>query len=154
MKDYIQIRIDTDLKERFRRVAEEQNPGLPKNQVMSTVVRGMIVEYIEKHERRRKMEYLQELTGQESGIVIYGREGILCNWSSIKGLPRIFATGLVGLGEEIPEVEGEHVDDLSGILEGVEINIYANYDDDELPKSGTVYEISDDVIVVAPDGWN
>jgi hypothetical protein len=49
MKDYIQIRIDTDLKERFRQVAEVQNPGLPKNQVMSAVVREMIVEYIEKY---------------------------------------------------------------------------------------------------------
>ena len=153
MKDYIQVRIDSDLKEAFRQVAEEQNPGLPKNQVMSAVVRGMIVEYVKKHERRGKMEYLQDLTGQESGIVIYGREGILCNWSSIKGFPRIFATGLIGLGEEIPEVEGEHTNDLSSVLEDVEINVYANYDDDELPTSGTVYEISDDVVVVAPDGW-
>lgn len=49
MKDYIQVRIDIELKEAFRRVAEQQNPGLPKNQVMSTVVREMIVEYIGKH---------------------------------------------------------------------------------------------------------
>lgn len=153
MKDYLQIRIDTKIKEQFRQVAEAQNPGLPKNQVMSAVVREMIVEYVKKHEGRRKMEYLQELTGQESGIVIYGREGILCNWSGIKGLPRIFATGLIGLGEEIPAVEGEHTDDLSGVLEGVEINVYANYTDEELSKPGTVYELSDDVVVVAPDGW-
>jgi len=52
MKDYIQIRIDTELKEQFRQVAEKQNPGLPKNQVMSAVVRAMIVEYIEKYKEK------------------------------------------------------------------------------------------------------
>ena len=99
------------------------------------------------------LKNLQELTGQESGIVIYdGKDGILCNWSSINGFPRISATGLIGLGEEIPEVEGEHYDDLSGLLEGVNIEIYAYYTDDELPKSGTVYQIGD-ITVIAPDGW-
>lgn len=96
---------------------------------------------------------LQELTGQESGIVIYGNEGILCNWSSINGLPRILATGLVGMGEEIPKVEGEHLDDLSGVLDGVEITVCANYDDEELPKVGTVYEVDDGILIVAPEGW-
>ncbi len=97
---------------------------------------------------------LQELTGQESGIVIYdGKEGILCNWSSINGYPRIFATGLVGMGDEIPEVKGEYYDDLSGLLDRVNITIVAQYDDDKLPKNGTVYRISDDVIVIAPDDW-
>lgn len=101
------------------------------------------------------MKNLQELTGQESGIVIYGgKDGILCNWSSIQGLPRIFnGNGLVGLDEEIPEVEGEHYDDLSGLLENVNIEICAHYTDDELPKSGIVYCLGDDVIVIAPDGW-
>ena len=99
------------------------------------------------------MRNLQELTGQESGIIIYNeKDGILCNWSSINGFPRIFAFGLVGLGEEIPEVEGEHYDDLSGLLEGVQLNISAHYTDDELPKSGTVYQIGD-ITVIAPDDW-
>lgn len=48
MKDYLQVRIDKDLKDRFRRVAEEQNPGLPKDRVMSTVIRELIVAYIHK----------------------------------------------------------------------------------------------------------
>ena len=99
------------------------------------------------------MRNLQELTGQESGIVIYGEDGILCNWSGINGFPRIFAFGLVGLGEEITEVEGEHYDDLSGLLENVNIEICAHYTDDELPKSGTVYQINDEITVIAPDDW-
>lgn len=97
---------------------------------------------------------LQELTGQESGIVVYqDREAILCNWSSIDGLPRMFATGLIGLGEEIPDVDGEHTDNLADLLNGVNISIAAHYIDDELPENGTVYELSDGVTVIAPDGW-
>lgn len=99
------------------------------------------------------MRNLQELTGQESGIVIYNeKDGILCNWSSINGFPRVFATGLIGLGEEIPEIEGEHTDNLSDLLENVNIEIRAHYTDEELPKSGTVYQIGD-ITVIAPDGW-
>lgn len=99
-------------------------------------------------------ENLQELTGQESGIIIFdNKEGILCNWSHTNGIPRMFATGLIGMGEEIPKAEGVHHDDLSALFDGVEINVYADCDDEELPKSGTVYNISDDVIVIAPDDW-
>jgi hypothetical protein len=98
---------------------------------------------------------LGELTGQESGIVIYGNIGVLCNWAGIDGLPRIFATGsLIGMGEEIPKIQGEHFDDLSGVLDGVEIQVLADYDEGDLPTSGTVYEVGDGVLVVAPDGWN
>lgn len=96
---------------------------------------------------------LQELTGQESGIVVYGNKGILCNWSGIFGLPRMFATGLIGLNEAIPVVEGEHMDDLTGILDGVDVSICANFTDEELPRVGRVFEINDDVTVIAPDGW-
>jgi len=61
MKSCLQIRIDTEIKEQFRRVAEKQNPGLPKNQVMSAVVRGLIIEYIGRHEER----------GMNMGAMVY-----------------------------------------------------------------------------------
>src|SRR5690554_1868322 len=99
------------------------------------------------------MRNLQELTGQESGIVIYNeKDGILCNWANINGFPRIFATGLIGFGEEIPEVEGKLMD-ISRLLENVSIDVRAHYTAEELPKSGTVYQINDEITVIAPDGW-
>lgn len=104
-----------------------------------------------KERMKREMRNLQELTGQESGIVIYDGKGILCNWSSINGFPHISAFGLVGFDEEIPEVVGEHMD-ISSLLEGVSIEISAYCTDEELPKSGTVYRIGD-IIVIAPDDW-
>jgi hypothetical protein len=101
---------------------------------------------------------LLALTGQESGIVVYGYEGgnrgaIICNWAAVTGLPRALGLGLlVGLpGDEIPAVQGEHRDDIPDLLEGIEILYNAN--DDIIPQSGTIYRISDSVIVVAPDGW-
>ena len=56
MNQYLQIRINSDLKERFRRAAEAQNPGLPGNQAMSVVVRGMVIEYVRKWEKRKGKE--------------------------------------------------------------------------------------------------
>jgi hypothetical protein len=50
------------------------------------------------------MTTLQDITGHESGAVYWPESGeiIICNWSNIDGLPRIFATGaLIGLGEDL-----------------------------------------------------
>ena len=106
------------------------------------------------------MESLQELTGQESGIVLYDTgyslEGIVCNWSHIKGLPRIDPLGLtvLGFGEEIPETKGIHCEDLTDLLTGVDY-LYAN--DEPMPITGVLYRFQNDgsyVLIVAPDGWN
>jgi hypothetical protein len=50
------------------------------------------------------MEYdnLQELTGNESGAILYDdAEVIILNWSSVEGLPRGFVIGYIGLAEKI-----------------------------------------------------
>jgi hypothetical protein len=103
------------------------------------------------------MRSLQELTGQESGIVIYHGDGgpgeaVVCNWSHIEGFPRVDPLGLaiLGFGEEIPEVEGERREDVGALLEGVEI-VYANGED--MPAGGIVYELPGGIVVVAPDDW-
>lgn len=96
------------------------------------------------------MKNLLELTGQESGIVIYdGKEAIVCNWSGINGYPRLFVTGILGLGEEIPDTVGSR-ESLSPLLDGVRV-VYAN--GEEVPEYGTVYRITDEITIIAPDGW-
>jgi len=98
------------------------------------------------------MENLQELTGQESGFIIFDDgEVILCNWSSYDGIPRMFGDGLVSLNEKIPEVEGIH-ENLSKYFEYVKITVMVDCDNEELPEMGTVYKIND-IIVIAPDNW-
>lgn len=96
---------------------------------------------------------LEELTGRESGIVVYGgTDAILVNWTGIVGLPREFAGSAVGLGEIIPEIEGEHCG-IKDLLAGIDIRVLVNFDDDELPEEGDVYRLPDDVVVITPDGW-
>lgn len=48
------------------------------------------------------MKNLQDLTGQESGAILYPDDTILiCNWSSIHGIPLQFHTGLLGTCEDL-----------------------------------------------------
>jgi hypothetical protein len=96
---------------------------------------------------------LQELTGRESGIVVYGgTDAVLVNWVGIYGLPREFCGAVVGFGEDIPEADAEHCE-LGDILKGTDIRVLADFTDDELPLSGDVYRLPDDILVITPDGW-
>ncbi|MBW2084423.1 MAG: hypothetical protein JRI54_00105 [Deltaproteobacteria bacterium] len=40
----------------------------------------------------------------------------------------------------------------SGFIDGIDINVYADYNG-ELPASGTIYRLDEDTVVVAPDDW-
>lgn len=100
---------------------------------------------------------LQTLTGQESGIVVYANgEAIVVNWSSLDGLPRVFVTGIVGMGGEGSKViSQERVEDISRLIDEKQIIYDANGDADSLAGTpGTVYALEDDTLIIAPDGWN
>lgn len=51
---------------------------------------------------KRTFDDLTELTGHESGCIVY-EDGttVVMNWSSVDGIPRGFAGGLIGLGEPL-----------------------------------------------------
>ena len=104
------------------------------------------------------MDNLQDLTGQESGVVIYGNgEAIICNWTGFRGLPRVFVTGLIGLGEDIPEVEPEIADSatIADHLHDARVIYDNNGDLSDLQAgkfSGRIYNL-DNVVVIAPDEW-
>lgn len=99
-------------------------------------------------------ESLQELTGQESGIVLFDSgDAIVCNWSDIQGLPRLspFGDSVMGLGEQILAVKGKHIDYMADALDGVRF-IYAN--GEEVPTEGKVYRLNEHhATVYAPDDW-
>lgn len=106
------------------------------------------------------MKNLEELTGQESGIVIYTtKEGILCNWSSIKGLPKLFVTGVFGLGEEIEESVPTETADCRDEIDGVDL-IYSEQNDTQFSEEfknavpAKIYELSDGTKIIAPEGWS
>ncbi len=104
---------------------------------------------------------LEELTGQESGIVVYdGSSVIICNWSGHAGLPRLFATGLVYMPEDIESPHERRSEDITECLpdtEDIDLVYDRNGDIDEVfedrPK-GRCYEIPEkNVLIIAPDGW-
>lgn len=106
------------------------------------------------------MKNLLEVTGQESGLVLYeGGELIICNWQSIDGLPRLdpMGFGVIGLGEELTtDEEPAQIADIGAWLNNIDYDLV--YDrNDELStldgQSGKLFSIGD-VRVIAPDGWN
>jgi len=53
------------------------------------------------------IETLMELTGHESGAIVYedGETMAILNWSQENGIPRQFATGWIGLGEDLSDAQ-------------------------------------------------
>jgi hypothetical protein len=47
MDDNLIIRVDKKLKEDFKEAAEKLNPSLPSNRAVSTVIRELMIKYIE-----------------------------------------------------------------------------------------------------------
>lgn len=99
---------------------------------------------------------LQDLTGQESGIVIYNDgDTIITNWSSLHGLPRLFAGVIIGMGGDGLRITAEtHIPDISQIIDNDQIIYDINGDASTLPGTpGTVYTLEDDTLIIAPDDW-
>ena len=115
------------------------------------------------------MTTLADLIGQESGIVVYDREGatpeaVIGNFAGVNGLPRVFLTGLIGLGEldefMFDEVKAQPIEDIGLELEGVQIIYDCNDDAESLQGApGMLWEFDDPsesnttVKVYAPEGW-
>lgn len=75
-----------------------------------------------------KIESLQELTGgQESGILIYDENVLVCNWAGQKGLPHVTFSYDVALtdGSLVELTEVMHLDDIRTVLPGT-----VEYDDE------------------------
>lgn len=138
------VRAPRELHEAFSQVCEANHIS------MTATILQLVEDYVEKNQKT--VRTLKELTGKESGIVVYGeKEAIVCNWSGIEGFPRIFATGLVGLGEEIPKVSGGQTNDVNSLLAGV--HVINAIKGDLVESKGTIYHVSRDVKVITPDGW-
>ncbi|MFA5452914.1 MAG: hypothetical protein WC248_05035 [Candidatus Methanomethylophilaceae archaeon] len=101
---------------------------------------------------------LQELTGQESGIVVYpaAKMGIVCNWSSKDGLPRMLEAAVIWSGESIPDAPAKRYGyaDMAEIFKNLEIiDTSEDRGGDVLPHiSGKVFDLGA-VVVIAPDDW-
>ena len=94
---------------------------------------------------------LQDLTGQESGAVQYGGDDIwIGNWSSFDGLPRSFALGTIGLGEEMTAKQCRVPNDVKEAMQAHELEQGA----DSINVTGFYAWKVNDVVVVVQDDWN
>ena len=111
-----------------------------------------------------KIDNLQELVGQESGIVVYPNgETLICNWTQVSGLPRIAPAGLglLGLRDPLYVLSDRHIDDLSDEINLDKIIWDINDDAETLDgTTATAYEIATSengevkATAYAPHEWN
>lgn len=94
---------------------------------------------------------LQELTGKESGAVLYVDGAILiCNWTQVQGIPRMFATGLIGLGETLTAVPCEVPEEVKQAM-----NDHEREQGAEVSKNGfRAWRVNGKVIVVTQANWH
>lgn len=98
----------------------------------------------------KTFEDLQELTGQESGAVQYGDGSIwVGNWTQVNGIPRMFATGLIGLGETLTAIPCEVPEEVKQAM-----NDHEREQGTEASQDGfTAWRVNDEITVVIQNGW-
>lgn len=93
---------------------------------------------------------LQELTGHESGAVQYADGEILvCNWTQVQGIPRMFATGLIGLGETLTAAPCEVPEEVQQAMNEHEREQGTNAS----TEGFTAWRVNDEVTVVIQNEW-
>lgn len=103
---------------------------------------------------------LQEITGQESGAVLYiDGEIWIGNWSSIAGIPRTFAGAIIGLGEDLTAVPCDVPTSVILAMlthEGIEAKLedVDVYEHKFAAWKVNAWRVKDDYIVVTNIDWN
>ena len=106
-----------------------------------------------------RIDRLDDLVGQESGIVIYDTVAIICNWSASTGEPKISTHGdIIELPTKIKKTKGRRLkaSEVVSLLDGIEIIYDVNGDESALRNgeySARRFQL-DGAIVLAPDGWS
>jgi hypothetical protein len=95
-----------------------------------------------RRESKLTVRNLRGLTGRESGIIIFGKRAGLCNWTNVKGFPRMHGFGIMGSSKSIPRVFGVHKGDLSDVFQGVMIGNYTLDDFEYRVVLFTIWEMT------------
>lgn len=99
---------------------------------------------------------LQELTGQESGLIVFQNKNlIIANWSSFEGIPRMFAGSLISLEASIPEVLMQESWNETEIMEYLQDKalIYSDLKQEADITKSKVYHLDKAITIIAPEGW-
>lgn len=107
---------------------------------------------------------LEDLTKQESGIIIYHDSKLcfICNWSNFYRLPQLFMGGLIDTGKEIAQVKGkkisgESIEEIIKELAKCEIYDFSSDNEIDLEKAllnAMIYKLDENTTIIAPKGWN
>ena len=105
------------------------------------------------------MKNLQEIctNHNESGIVLFeDKAAIICNWNGINGIPRLFVTGIIGLGEELNVIKRFKIESWKNFVTDYEIiyDMNNDFEDKESDGESEVIELDNGIIVIAPYDWN
>lgn len=109
----------------------------------------------------KRYKTLEEMTEQESGVIVYGdSDVIICNWATEGrngGFPRLLSCFLIAMpDEEINLIRKEKGKVLDFLKNGLEFIYDANNDAQELIDSNRdcdAYFCDGDILVLAPVGW-
>jgi hypothetical protein len=101
---------------------------------------------------RKIYQNLQDLTGHESGAVLFEESGeiLICNWSQVQGIPRVFVTGIIGLGEPLTAVPCAVPKEVKRAM-----NDHEREQGAEVSKNGfRAWRVNGKVIVVTQANWH
>lgn len=95
---------------------------------------------------------LQEITGQESGIVCYGDDVIVCNWANLGGIGRPVLSpvgGILGFPvDNIKVISSRHLDDIRDALPGKIVSVGKNDEGTEILEAESMeilYDCNNDI---------
>jgi hypothetical protein len=102
-----------------------------------------------------KVKSLQELTGYESGVIVYkGGVAFATNWSWIDGLPVQFLGGVIGTEEELEFSKiNEAPKEIMEIAFALAEQEHKDSGDEEKPIIDEIFE-NEDCYIFTFDGWN
>lgn len=111
--------------------------------------------------KKEQFRNLHELTGQESGVIIYGQKFAICNWSHDSGIPYVGPSpidGMVGTPIKIEwnKRSSKKIKDIGAYIEDLRCVYDANDDLDGLSGyPGYLFCVNNgDYEVIAPADWN
>lgn len=146
---------------------DENGTGHTIGEVIDDLMRKLGHEYVGEEEAClnitiRGCKDLQDVTGQESGVVVHDGTAIVCNWSHGEGVPTLFV-GIAPLNYgSIDSAEHEGVEDTAQWLADHDVDspaYDANDDWTDLTTPGLAADIwkvsanGVEVTVIAPKDW-
>jgi hypothetical protein len=99
MKQQLNVRVSESTRQKLDALTKRYGT---QAEALSVAIDRLFLQEENTMSQKRTYDNLQELTGHEAGAILHSNgEIVITNWAGIPGIPREFATGMIGLGEEL-----------------------------------------------------